>query len=76
MNIIVTGYAGFIGFHLTKKLLKIQSINQIICIDNFNSYYDINLKYARHNEIINFDTKKNVYFLKLTYQIKKNYLIK
>ncbi|MDD2285126.1 MAG: NAD-dependent epimerase [Paludibacter sp.] len=44
-TILVTGAAGFIGFHLSKKLLE-QGI-QVIGYDNINSYYDVNLKYAR-----------------------------
>lgn len=43
--IIITGVAGFIGFHLSQKLLK--AGHQIIGIDNINNYYDINLKRAR-----------------------------
>ncbi len=42
--ILVTGAAGFIGFHLCKKLLK---NNQVIGYDNLNSYYDISLKQER-----------------------------
>jgi UDP-glucuronate 4-epimerase len=45
MTIIVTGCAGFIGFHLTKRLLE--NNYQIIGIDNINDYYDIKLKTAR-----------------------------
>lgn len=44
-NYLITGAAGFIGFHLSKKLLE--SGNQVIGIDNINSYYDTKLKYAR-----------------------------
>ena len=40
--ILVTGCAGFIGFHLTKFLLKKNL--KIIGIDMLNHYYDINLK--------------------------------
>ncbi|HIK13125.1 MAG TPA: NAD-dependent epimerase [Oscillatoriaceae cyanobacterium M33_DOE_052] len=43
--ILVTGAAGFIGFHLTQKLLEIGY--NVIGIDNLNTYYDINLKQAR-----------------------------
>lgn len=47
MNILVTGCAGFIGFHLTKFLAK-QDYN--VCgIDNLNDYYDVNLKNERLN---------------------------
>ncbi len=48
-NILVTGVAGFIGFHLAEKLLK-DGFN-VVGIDNINDYYDINLKYARLNEL-------------------------
>ena len=44
-NILVTGCAGFIGFHLTKKLLD-QNFT-IIGIDNLNDYYDVVLKKNR-----------------------------
>jgi UDP-glucuronate 4-epimerase len=43
--ILITGAAGFIGFHLCEKLLKLK--NKIIGIDNLNSYYDVNLKKDR-----------------------------
>ena len=45
----ITGAAGFIGFHLCKKLL--QEKNKVIGLDNLNSYYDISLKQARLNEL-------------------------
>lgn len=45
MNIIVTGAAGFIGFHLSKRLLELGY--PIIGIDNLNEYYDIQLKRDR-----------------------------
>ena len=44
-KILVTGAAGFIGFHLSKKL--IEQGYAVIGIDNVNNYYDINLKKAR-----------------------------
>ena len=46
MRILVTGAAGFIGFHLVKKLLE-KNKNLIIGLDNINSYYDIKLKKKR-----------------------------
>src|SRR3989339_2153964 len=49
MKILITGTAGFIGFHLAKKLLE--RGDEVIGIDNINSYYDVNLKYARLNEL-------------------------
>ena len=45
MKILVTGIAGFIGFHLTKKLISLGY--NVIGIDNINDYYDVNLKYNR-----------------------------
>ena len=45
MKIVVTGCAGFIGYHLSKSLLD--DGHKILGIDNVNDYYDINLKYAR-----------------------------
>ena len=44
-KILITGIAGFIGFHLAKKL--IQKKYKIIGIDNLNNYYDKNLKKNR-----------------------------
>ena len=44
-KLLITGAAGFIGFHLTKKLLEKKY--QIFGIDNLNDYYDINLKNNR-----------------------------
>lgn len=43
--ILITGVAGFIGFHVAKKLLNMGF--RIVGIDNINDYYDVNLKYAR-----------------------------
>ena len=45
MKIIVTGSSGFIGFHVSKKLLG--SGNKVHGIDSINNYYDVNLKKAR-----------------------------
>jgi UDP-glucuronate 4-epimerase len=42
---LITGGCGFIGFHLSKKLLD--QGNTILCLDNLNEYYDIKLKLAR-----------------------------
>ena len=49
MKILVTGTAGFIGYHLAKKLLE--RGDEVIGLDNINDYYDVNLKYARLNEL-------------------------
>lgn len=45
MKILITGAAGFIGFHLSKKLLD--ESYQVIGIDNLNDYYDPRLKQSR-----------------------------
>jgi UDP-glucuronate 4-epimerase len=45
-TILVTGSAGFIGFHTSKKLLDLGA--HVIGVDNFNSYYDVTLKEARN----------------------------
>jgi len=49
MKILVTGTAGFIGFHLAKKLLE--RGDEVVGLDNINDYYDVNLKYARLAEL-------------------------
>ena len=55
MNILITGVAGFIGYHIAKKILK--NNNKVIGIDNINDYYDVNLKKNRIKEL-----KKNKKF--------------
>ena len=45
MNVLVTGVAGFIGYSLTARLLKIG--HDVHGIDNLNDYYDVNLKQNR-----------------------------
>ena len=57
MNILITGCAGFIGYHLTERLLKNKKFN-VIGIDNLNDYYDVNLKKYRLTLL-----KKNKKFL-------------
>ena len=46
MKILVTGSAGFIGFHMVKKLFTMKNY-KVVGIDNLNNYYDINLKKSR-----------------------------
>lgn len=70
--ILVTGVAGFIGFHVAKYLLEHDF--EIIGIDNLNPYYDVFLKKARltqltpnqnftfyHKDIKEFDALKNIF---------------
>ena len=45
MKILVTGAAGFIGFHTVKHFAE--KGNRVVGIDNINNYYDVGLKYAR-----------------------------
>ena len=68
MKILVTGCAGFIGFHLSNYLLK-QNL-EVIGIDNLNEYYDVNLKKTRISLLKKF---KNFKFNKFDL-IKKNRL--
>ncbi|MDN5103607.1 NAD-dependent epimerase [Aliarcobacter butzleri] len=49
MKVLVTGTAGFIGSHLSMKLLE--RGDEVVGLDNINDYYDVNLKYARLNEL-------------------------
>jgi len=49
MKYLVTGAAGFIGFHVSKRLL--QDGHQVIGIDNLNDYYEVNLKIARLSQL-------------------------
>jgi UDP-glucuronate 4-epimerase len=49
MRVLVTGAAGFIGFHLVKKLVK--QGHQVVGIDNINDYYSVQLKLDRLAQI-------------------------
>ena len=44
-KVLITGSAGFIGFHLAKRLLQLGG--EVVGFDNINDYYDVGLKYAR-----------------------------
>ncbi|MDT8435983.1 MAG: GDP-mannose 4,6-dehydratase, partial [Gemmatimonadota bacterium] len=46
---LVTGTAGFIGFHVARRLLE--RGDAVVGVDNFNPYYDVALKRARHAEL-------------------------
>ena len=47
MKILITGSSGFIGFHLSKKLLD--NGHKVYGYDSMNNYYDVRLKKARYN---------------------------
>ena len=46
-TILITGAAGFIGFHMVKKLSDVKPHYQLVGLDNFDPYYDVNLKHDR-----------------------------
>ena len=56
MRILVSGSAGFIGFHLCKKLIEKKF--EVVGFDNMNNYYDINLKSNRIKELKRIAKKK------------------
>ena len=72
INCIITGSAGFIGFHLCQRLLN-EGFN-VIGIDSLTDYYDVNLKISRNNilkknhnykfynfDILDYDKLKNIF---------------
>jgi UDP-glucuronate 4-epimerase len=59
-KVLVTGAAGFIGFHLSERLTKLGS--EVIGLDNLNDYYDVNLKVDRLRQI---EGRGNFRFLRL-----------
>lgn len=63
MRILVTGAAGFIGFHLIKALLKKEYF--IVGIDNLNDYYDVALKEQRLQILKETTANKNFTFIKM-----------
>ena len=82
MKILVTGTAGFIGYHLTKVLLE--RGDEVIGLDNINDYYDVNLKYARlentgiqrdnitEGKIVQSSTYPNYKFIQLNLQDRES----
>ena len=59
-NYLVTGGAGFIGYHVSKHLLDTN--HNVICIDNINSYYSQTLKKNRLKVLLKY---KNFKFIKV-----------
>ena len=60
-KIMVTGIAGFIGFHLGKRLLD--RGDEVLGLDNLNPYYDVSLKEARLARLQ--DQRRKIRFCKL-----------
>ena len=82
MKILITGTAGFIGFHAANKFLE--KGHSVIGIDNINDYYDVNLKFARlenagisqsqieYNKVVQSTLYKNYRFIKLNLEDREN----
>ena len=63
MKVLLTGVAGFIGYHVALKLLA--RGDTVIGVDNLNDYYDVSLKQARSDSIQAHTNAKNFKFFKL-----------
>ena len=61
MKILITGAAGFIGYHTVLKVLSKKKNIQIVGIDSVNSYYSRKLKLARIKNLKK-KIKKKIYF--------------
>src|SRR5690606_34057082 len=82
MKILITGTAGFIGFHLAKKMLE--RGDEIIGLDSINDYYDIRVKYGRlemtgiskekieYNKLVQSTIHPNYQFIQLNLEDKEN----
>ena len=70
MKILITGTAGFIGYHLAKRLLA--EGYETVGLDNINDYYDVRLKYARLNDC-GIDTNNMQYGTMLQSSLYGNY---
>ena len=62
-NILITGCAGFIGYHVTAKLIK--NNYNVVGVDNLNNYYDKKLKLSRLRELRKISNNKNYTFFKV-----------
>ena len=69
MHILVTGAAGFIGFHLVRRLLD--RGDTVVGLDNLNNYYDVRLKRDRLMLLVQ---KKNFSFIEANLEDIKNNL--
>lgn len=66
-GILITGCAGFIGYHVANKLISISKY-KIIGIDNINNYYDVDLKKSRLKKLFSL---KNFKFFRININNKK-----
>ncbi|TDH23333.1 NAD-dependent epimerase [Segetibacter sp. 3557_3] len=83
MKILVTGTAGFIGFHVAARLVQRGDI--VVGLDSINEYYDIDLKYARlaehgiqrsvikYNSLVQSDVFPNYSFIQLQLEDKESF---
>ena len=82
MKVLVTGTAGFIGYHLAKRL--IERGDEVIGLDSINDYYDVRLKYGRladtgipaetmeYGKLVQSDSCANYIFIKLSLEDEAN----
>ena len=70
MKILITGVAGFIGFHVARKLISKNF--KIIGIDNLNNYYEVSLKKNRLKNILNNSNDKNFKFYSIDIRDQKS----
>ena len=70
MSILITGAAGFIGFHVAKRILNEGCA--VIAYDNLNNYYDSSLKSARIDELRKISENKNIPFLLIKNDLESN----
>ena len=57
MNVLVTGAAGFIGSNLCMRLLEEQLDTLVVGLDNLNTYYDVNIKQWRLEQLTKFGNR-------------------
>lgn len=82
MKILITGTAGFIGFHLAKKMLE--RGNEVVGLDSINDYYDVRVKYGRleqtgikkdniqYNQLVQSSKYEKYRFIQLQLEDKEN----